>query len=74
MRVLVGWDDVQEADLIRLYLNVEEELSTVCTDTASFLEVAEIEPFAFDIVLLATALPDHDAAFAAFQRVRRLRP
>jgi serine phosphatase RsbU (regulator of sigma subunit) len=74
MRVLVGWDDHEEAELIRLYLNVDEDLSTVCTDVVELLEIASIEPFAFDIVLLATALPDHEAAFHAFQTIRRLRP
>ena len=74
MRVLVGWDDLQEAELIRLYLNVEEDLSTVCTEVAELLEIAELEPFPFDIVLLSTVLPDHESAFAAFQTIRRLRP
>jgi len=74
MRVLVGWDDLQEAELIRLYLNVEEDLSTVCTQVAELLEIAEVEPFPYDIVLLSTALPDHDSALTAFQKIRRLRP
>ncbi len=74
MRVLVGWDDLNEAELIRLYLNVEEDLSAVCTEVAELLEIAEIEPFPYDIVLLSTVLPDHDSALTAFQKIRRLRP
>lgn len=74
MRVLVGWDDEKEAELIRLYLNVDGATAAICLDGASVASHAEAVPFAFDIVLLATVLPDHSAALAAFQAIRRHQP
>ena len=74
LRVHVGWDDAAEAELIRLYLNVDGATATVCEDAASLVAAADAEPFPFDIALLSTALPDHDAAFAAFERLRVRRP
>jgi serine phosphatase RsbU (regulator of sigma subunit) len=74
MRVLVGWDNPEEAELIRLYLNADDATALVCTDAGELVRAAEADPFAFDIALLATALPDHDAAFAAFHRLRIARP
>jgi serine phosphatase RsbU (regulator of sigma subunit) len=71
MRVLVGWDDAGEAELIRLYLNVDDARATVCGDGASLVAAAEAEAAGgFDIVLLSTALPDHDSALEAFRRIR----
>jgi serine phosphatase RsbU (regulator of sigma subunit) len=74
MRVLVGWDDATEADLIRLYLNVDECTAVVCTDAAAFTEATGADPFPFDIALMATALPDHETALAAFRRLRASHP
>lgn len=74
MRVLVGWDDPEEAELIRLYLNADDSTASVCTDTGEFVRAVEGDTFGFDVALLATALPDHDAALDAFRRLRRVRP
>src|SRR5687768_2296420 len=73
MRVLVGWDDAGEAGLIRLYLNVDDARATVCGDGASLVAAAEAAD-GFDIVLLSTALPDHESALTAFQRIRERFP
>ena len=72
MRVLVGWDDAGEAELIRLYLNVDDVTAVVCEDAPSLIDSAESGEF--DIALLSTALPDHDAAFRAFQRLHQRHP
>ena len=74
MRVLVGWDDAEEAETLRLYLNVDDSAAVVCCDAGGIVRAAEAEPFGFDIALLATALPDYDAALGAFRRLRAARP
>ncbi len=74
MRVLVAWDDAAEAELIGLYLDVDGGRATVCLDVGTFLSHATAEPFAFDALLMPTALPDHATAFKAFRRFRELRP
>ena len=74
MRVLVGWDDLEEGELIRLYLNVDDATATVCGDVESLDAASAAESFPYDIVLLATALPDHERALAAFQRMRQQHP
>lgn len=73
MRVLVGWDDRQEADLIRLYLQVDENGIAICTDHEQMLALAE-SPQRWDAILMATDWPDHDAAFDLFERLCELRP
>jgi len=74
MRVLVGWDDAEESETIRLYLNVDESTAVVCRDWTGIVAAAEAEPFGFDIALLSTALPDYEGALRAFRRLRAARP
>jgi serine phosphatase RsbU (regulator of sigma subunit) len=73
MRVLVGWDDVEQADLISLYLGVEAT-EIVVTDDPEKL-IAEVKRSAnWDVILITTKLPDFDGSYALFEMLRQLRP
>ncbi len=73
MRALILWDDAEQAELIALYLDVDEDSAVVTCDADEFTRVAESDD-TFDVVLLPTAWPDHDTAFARFQSVHELLP
>lgn len=73
MRILVGWDDPAQAELIRLYLNVEDGGLVVCTDHRQLLMLAESHQN-WDAMLVTTNAPDHDTAYETFTRLRELRP
>ena len=73
MRILVGWDKPEEAELIRLYLNVEDGALVICTDHDQLIKLAE-SPQTWDVVLVTTTFPDHEAAFDVFTQLRELRP
>ena len=72
MRILVGWDDPTEADLISLYLGVDATTAVVTADRDRFL--AEAGSGAWDAVLLPTSTPDADTAWDTFCRVQQLQP
>lgn len=73
MRVLVGWDDRREADLIRLYLQVDENGIAICDDHEQMIALAE-SPQRWDAILMATDWPDHDAAFQLYEQLNEIRP
>lgn len=72
MQILVGWDDPSQADLISLYLDVEENTVRICTDRQKFLAAAE--EGGWDVVLLALRFPDPENAYEVFESVRHLLP
>src|SRR6187397_2533658 len=74
MRILIGWDDPAEAELIALYLNANgENEAVVATDTAGLLARANGES-EWDVIMLTTAAPDAETAFQTFQQVRAMQP
>lgn len=73
MRILVGWDDADEAELIGLYLNTGEHSAALHTDRQSLLRDAT-QNGNWDVILLATQFPDVDTAFATFQEIHERRP
>lgn len=73
MRILVGWDDLQEAQLIALYLNVDDNLVFVAHSGESLLRLAQTEA-ELDVVLLSVTLPDTDTAYALCQKLHELHP
>jgi serine phosphatase RsbU (regulator of sigma subunit) len=73
MRILVGWDDSEQAELIRLYLNVDEDGLAISTDHEQFLKLAQSH-HGWDVVLMTTTSPDHDTAFETFLKLRELLP
>ncbi len=73
MRVLVGWDDQRQAELLRLYLNVDENAVVITTDHQQFLALAE-EHRHWDAFLITTSSPDPDTAFKVFEQLREWYP
>ena len=62
MRVLVGWDDPKEAQLIYLYLNVDSNIVSVATSAEDLLALAGSEE-SWDVILLSITFPGVDEAF-----------
>jgi phosphoserine phosphatase RsbU/P len=73
MKILVGWDHSEEADLISLYLNAGEHSADVVQDVSALVLKAKSEG-PWDVVLMATGAPDPDAAFNAFREIHEARP
>lgn len=73
MRILVGWEDPAQLDLLRMYLAADGNEVTVATDPDGVR--AELAgSTAFDVTLLSTELGGPDAALELFHLCRRLRP
>src|SRR5689334_7068601 len=72
MRILAAWNNPAEAELLGLYLDLEENQFLVTHDLESCL--TQIRAQEWDAVLLSLALPDVDTAFEAFQQIRKLQP
>ncbi len=73
MRILVGWDDSEEAELLLLYLNVDDNAVVIEVDAASFLETAASRND-WDVFLLPTGWPDPETAYTTFRQLRSLHP
>ncbi len=73
MRVLIGWDNSEESDLIALYLNAQEQAAVIASDNQELIELANNSD-EWDVILLTTKLPDSDTAFEVFQELRKIRP
>jgi len=73
MRILAVWDDEAEAELIEMYLGVDENEVTMTTAPEGFRAVIKSgEPV--DIVLMTIGLPDPEAGFELFELVREHYP
>lgn len=73
MRILAVWDDEAEAELISMYLDIEENELTMTTAPEGFRAVIKSgEPF--DIVLMTIELPDLEGGFELFELVREYYP
>ena len=72
MRILVGWDSPEEADLISLYLSIDDNQVTIVTDADELRQQAKSATW--DIAVLSTSLPDQEQSFELFQEFRRLQP
>lgn len=73
MRLLAVWDDATEAELIRMYLGVDDAEVSLTTDVNEFLEMARSRSD-WDAILLTTAQPDHDRALEIFHEIRESHP
>jgi sigma-B regulation protein RsbU (phosphoserine phosphatase) len=73
MRILVGWDDANQADLVSMYLGIGEHVAVVALDGEQLLATL-CDNGPWDAVFLSIALPDIDTGFETFKRVRALRP
>ncbi|MFO0818263.1 MAG: PP2C family protein-serine/threonine phosphatase [Pirellulales bacterium] len=72
MRILVGWDDLGEAETISLVLNVDENSAEVFTEPTAFTKA--LHKGGWDTILLALNFPNDDDAFDFFQKTRRSLP
>ena len=73
MRILVGWDNPEQADLISMYLGIgEHEIEVVLGGAELISRLSGGEEC--DVVFLSITLPDVEKGFDTFQEVRRLRP
>ena len=75
MRILVGWDDPAEAELIRMYLNVDDnpDDTIVVTDPEEFRKLATNQD-TWHAMFMSISHPDLDTAFEIFEQVREYRP
>jgi serine phosphatase RsbU (regulator of sigma subunit) len=73
MKLLVGWDEVAEGELIELYLGASgNDVSLVhCADE---LEALAAGCPAWDAILIPTAFPDCDRAYEALLRIQSAQP
>ena len=72
MRILVGWDDIAEAELIDTFLNVDENTAQVFTDAEGLTQAAAND--VFDAVLMDLTFPSETVAFEMFEGIRRRLP
>jgi len=73
MRILVGWDEPKEAQLIYLYLNVDSNVVSVATTGEDLFQLAAGEQ-AWDVILLSTAFPDTEKSFEIACKLLELFP
>ncbi|MCA9120926.1 MAG: SpoIIE family protein phosphatase [Planctomycetaceae bacterium] len=73
MRILAVWDNETEAELISMYLDVDENEVTMTTTPAAFC-AAIVSGNPYDIVLMTIGLPDPEAGFELFELVQEHYP
>lgn len=72
MRILVGWDNPAEAELLSLYLGIGDNEVTVATTPHAILERGR--DLGWDVTLLSLSLPDSQGAYEVFQELRKAQP
>lgn len=73
MRILVGWDNLQQADLMSMYLGVGDHEINVVSGGDELLSSVESDE-AWDVLFLSITLPTIEAGFETFTRIRNVRP
>ncbi|MCA9066574.1 MAG: regulator, partial [Planctomycetaceae bacterium] len=73
MRILVGWDDKEQADLLQAYLSVNDNAVMITTDPEQLLLLARGGQH-WDVMLITTSHPDNDSAFAVFESLLAAQP
>ncbi len=73
MRILVGWEDAAEADLIAMYLDVDDNHVVMTTTAKEFIDRSDGGDV-WDVILMSTVLPDEEQAIEVFEEVRRRQP
>ncbi|HEY2252708.1 MAG TPA: SpoIIE family protein phosphatase [Planctomycetaceae bacterium] len=73
MKILVGWDNAEEAELIELYLGASgNEVSlALCPDELAALVVSGVN---WDAVLMPTSFPDWDRGFELLLAIQKAHP
>jgi len=73
MRILVAWDIESEADLIAMYLGIDDNEVAIAVGADEYRKQIESDTF-FDIALMSISLPDAEGAFDLFNEALRKRP
>lgn len=73
MKILVGWDDAAQAELLKMYLGVDESGVVITTDHEKIALLAESKTD-WDAILVTTSFPDHDTAYSVFEQLRKACP
>ncbi|MBI1312012.1 SpoIIE family protein phosphatase [bacterium] len=73
MRILAIWDNELEAELVTMYLGIDDNEVTTLIGPEAVREHIR-QPGRFDIVLLPIDLPDPDAGFSVFEEIQRTWP
>ena len=72
MRVLAGWDDAEEIELLSMYLEAGGTLARITRSPDELLAAFESEPF--DVVLLPITFPDNGKSFELYENIRASNP
>ena len=73
MKILVGWDDAQEAELIDLYLGASGNEVTLAPSPDD-LELLAANGINWDAVLMPTSFPDWDRGFDVLLAIQKALP
>jgi serine phosphatase RsbU (regulator of sigma subunit) len=73
MRILIGWDDPTEAELLTLYLGLDDAHEVVLAANREELRVQSFSGH-WDICLLSLTFPDLETSFAAFLELQDALP
>lgn len=73
MKILVGWDDAAQADLLKLYLNVDDSGVVITTNHEQTIALAQSQTH-WDAILITTTHPDFDQAYSIFEQLRQACP
>lgn len=72
MRILVGWDRVEEIETVESFLNIGDNTAALHLDCEAFEAAFRDAPF--DVVLLSIGFPTPEGSFPLFQRLRQIHP
>ncbi len=73
MIILIGWEDVQQVELMSMYLGAGDNEIIVATDKSHFNSVVKTNK-GLSVVLLSTRYPDLEESFELFKETRVVRP
>jgi sigma-B regulation protein RsbU (phosphoserine phosphatase) len=73
MRILVGWDDEQQAETLSLILNVDEDQATITNTPSELLETLRQDDN-WDVVLMGLGQTDMDTSYELFATARGIAP
>ena len=73
MRILLGWDDESQLDLLEMYLGIDGNTVISATNPNDFTGHIDSGQ-AFDVILMAISHPDYETAFELFKHALATRP
>jgi DNA-binding NtrC family response regulator len=73
LKILVAWDDLEQIDLMSLYLTNDDNYLLTTTDPEEAFNAFSGEG-GWEVMVLSVRLPDIDASHNLFRKCRALRP